>query len=160
MAFPALVTLRMNYFKSSAAGSVRLANLQLLEELHLEEHGGLDLHLLEDFATLPKLRSVKLGSPQFEVLSLQPRPKLDHIRALSLRTQFNDGYLLRLVELFPRLTRLQLCGRPLHTEGGCEAVRKLLPECDFRLPADGEIVPLRYFTPFSKMVEGRCCDGD
>ncbi|KAL1398351.1 hypothetical protein pipiens_009041 [Culex pipiens pipiens] len=130
MAFPALVSLRMNYFKSSAAGSVRLANLQRLEELHLEEHGGLDLHLLEDFATLPKLRSVKLGSPQFDVLSFQPRPSL------------------------------QLCGRPLHTEGGREAVRKLLPECDLRLPADGEIVPLRYFTPFSKMVEGRCCDGD
>ncbi|KAL9696025.1 hypothetical protein quinque_015310 [Culex quinquefasciatus] len=154
MAFPALVSLRMNYFKSSAAGSLRL------EELHLEEHGGLDLHLLEDFATLPKLRSVKLGSPQFDVLSFQPRPRLDHIRALGLRTQFNDEYLLRLAELFPRLASLQLCGRPLHTEGGREAVRKLLPGCDLRLPVEGEIVPLRYFTPFSMMVERRCCDDD
>ncbi|XP_038115787.1 uncharacterized protein LOC6049754 [Culex quinquefasciatus] len=160
MAFPALVSLRMNYFKSSAAGSLRLANLQRLEELHLEEHGALDLHLLEDFATLPKLHSVKLGSPQFDVLSFQPRPRLDHIRALGLRTQFNDEYLLRLAELFPRLASLQLCGRPLHTEGGREAVRKLLPGCDLRLPVEGEIVPLRYFTPFSMMVERRCCDDD
>ncbi|XP_052567267.1 uncharacterized protein LOC120431469 isoform X2 [Culex pipiens pallens] len=131
--FPALAFLKLEDGIFDTHTQFRLSNLPLLEELEIDTRHIIDCHLLEDFKSLPKLRNVKLRCSELRKMDqIDPDTRLGQVRSLEVAVGYGDVYLLRLVEMFPALTRFVAEAKVEYLVDSVEA-RKRIPNCHFEV---------------------------
>uniref|UniRef100_A0A8D8AYY6 (northern house mosquito) hypothetical protein n=1 Tax=Culex pipiens TaxID=7175 RepID=A0A8D8AYY6_CULPI len=134
VSFPALESLYVKHclIGSRSIGIMRFSNFSNLEHLKIETKFPLESTLLQDVEMLPKLRALDLNCPEFRIRHLGQHFHLNHITSLAIEAQFNEGYLLAIVNLFPALLSLRLKGSTQFSAESIETAKKRLPNCVFK----------------------------
>ncbi|XP_001866467.2 uncharacterized protein LOC6049753 [Culex quinquefasciatus] len=127
--FPALVYLKVEYY----SGIFRLSNLPKLQHLEMTGYNQIDDGLLQDFKTLPDLRTIILHGRRLECGYPDHVLRSDHIRTVQIGTDdpLDDDELLQLTEAFPGMTSFNFTRWSLCTVAGIDAARRKLPNCAF-----------------------------
>lgn len=81
---------------------------------------------------LPKLRALDLNCLELRIHHLGQHFHLDHITSLAVEAQFDEEYLLAVVDLFPALLSLRLSGSTQFSAESIETAQKRLPSCAFK----------------------------
>ncbi|XP_052567260.1 uncharacterized protein LOC128093667 [Culex pipiens pallens] len=112
---------------------LRFSNLPALKQLVIECGTPFDCTLLKDLGSLPNLHAFKLSCSQLD--GIEQRFQLHHITKLDLTVRVGDCQLVRMAEIFPALTSLNVAAREEYLSADVEGrvVEKLPRNCELKL---------------------------